>query len=143
LGAELAAGCGYRDVYEALGAGFGGRRGGNCGMEFLQQILGGEDEEEVDDSRDEEEVDDGGEEVAVMDFAAVDVRDEVAEVWLADDGSEEGIDDFFSQRGDDGRECGSDDDGDSKVDDVATQNEIAESFEHVVNLLGQSCRRHG
>jgi hypothetical protein len=63
------------------------------------------------------------------------VADEIAEVWLADDGAEKGIDDLFSQRSDDGRECGSDDDSDSKIDDVATQNEIAESFEHVVSLL--------
>jgi hypothetical protein len=135
LSAELAAGGGYRDVAEALGAGLGGRGGDDCGMKFLQQVLGGDDEEEVDDAGDEEEVDNGGDEFSVLDGTAVEVADEVVEVGLADDGSEERVDDSFSQRGDDGRECGSDDDGDSKIDDVATQNEIAESFEHVVSLL--------
>ena len=138
--AELAAGGGYGDVAKALRAGFSGRRSDNCGVEFFKQVLGRDYEEEVDDGSDEDEVDYGGEEVAVADLAAVDVTDEIAEVGLADDGSEEGIDDLFSQRGDDGRKCGSDDYGDSKIDDVATQNEIAESFEHVVSLLGQSCR---
>ena len=140
MGAELAAGCGYGDIAEALRARFGGRRGDNCGVEFFKQVLGWNYEEEVDDASDKDEVDDGGEEVPVTDFAAVDVADEIAEVGLADDGSEERIDDLFSQRRDDGRKCGSDDYGDSKIDDVATQNEIAESFEHVVSLLGQSCR---
>ncbi len=96
LGAELAAGGCDWDVAEALGQGLvaGGRP---RGMEFLEEVLGGEDEEEVDDGGDEEEVDDGGEEVAVADLASVDVADEIAEVGLADDGSQERIDDLFCQ----------------------------------------------
>jgi hypothetical protein len=135
LGAELAAGGGYGDVAEALWAGFGGRRFNYCRVKFLEEILGGNDEEEVDDGGDQNEVDDGGEEVAIVDLAAIDAADEIAEVGFANDGSEKRIDDFFGQRGDDPRKCCSDDDGDSEINDVATQNEIAESFEHEVSLL--------
>ena len=135
LGAELAARGGDGDVAEALGAGLGGYRFGYRRAESFQQILGGDDEEEVDDGSDKQKVDDCGEEVTVEDLASVDVAFEIAEVGLADDGSQERIDNFFSERGDDGREGSADDDGDSKINDVATQNEIAESFEHEVSLL--------
>ena len=41
---------------------------------------------------------------------------------------------------DDGGERGSDDDGDGQVDHIATQDEVAESFEHEFILLeGSSC----
>jgi hypothetical protein len=129
LGAELAAGGGDGDIAEALWAGLGGWGSGH-GMELLQQVLGGEDEEEVDDGGDEKEVDDGGEEVTVTDLASINVADEVAEVRLADDGSQKWIDDLFCQRGHDGGEGGSNDDGHGQIDYVATQDEVAESLEH-------------
>src|SRR5215469_1274382 len=130
LGAELAAGGGDGDVAEALRAGLGGRRGGHFGVEFLQEILRGHDEEEVDDRGEDEEVDDGGEEVAVADLASVNVADQVAKVGLAYESSEKRVDDLFGERGDDCSEGGTDDDGHSQVHDVATQNEVAESLEH-------------
>ena len=43
LSAELAAGGGYRNVAEALRAGFCGWGGDDCGMEFFKQILGRDD----------------------------------------------------------------------------------------------------
>jgi hypothetical protein len=135
LGAELAAGGGYGDVAEALWAGFGGRWFHNRRVKFLQEVLGWEHEKEVDDGGDEYEVDDGGEEVAVADLAPVNVADEIAEVGLADDGPKKGINNFFGKRRDNPRKCSSNDDGDSEINDVATQNEIAESFEHEVSLL--------
>jgi hypothetical protein len=128
LGAELAASGGDGDVAEALGAGLGGWRRDYCGVEFFQEVLNGQYEEEVNDAGDEEKVDDRGEKVAVLDYAPVDVSNQIPKVLLADDGSQQRTDDLFSQRGDDSCECGSDDDSDSEIDDVATQNEIAESF---------------
>ena len=84
LSAELATFGGGGDVAEALRAGFhGGLRG--RWIELPDEVLRGQDEEEVDDRSDEEEVDDGGDEGAVLDLASVDVSDEVVEVWLADD----------------------------------------------------------
>ena len=92
LGAELAASGGDGDVAEALWAGLsGGRR--SRGMELLQEILCGQDKEEVDHGRDEQEVDDCGEEVAVTDLATVDVCDRITEVRFADDRAKEGVND--------------------------------------------------
>ena len=87
LGAELATLRFDWDVAQALRAGFCYRRRWS-GMELSEQVLGGQDEEEIDDGGEDEEVDDGGEEVAVADLASVDVTEEIAEVGLADDGSQ-------------------------------------------------------
>ena len=86
LGAELAALRLDWDVAQAFGAGFCYRRRW-CGVELFEEVLGGQDEEEIDDCGDQQEVDDGGEEVAVADLASVDVTYEIAEVRLADEGS--------------------------------------------------------
>jgi hypothetical protein len=142
LGAELAAGGGEWDIAEALWAGFCGRRGWR-GVVFLEEVLGGEDEEEVDHGGDEEEVDDCGEEVTIADLASVDVADEVAEIGFADDGAKERIDDFFSERCDYTGEGSSDDDGDCEIHNVATQNEVAESLEHECLLEILTCMERG
>ena len=140
LGAELAASGCDGDVSEALRAELGGWWCDSDWREFFQKVLSGDHEEEVDYGGDEEKVDDGGEEVAVADLASVDVTDEIAEVGFADDRPQERIDDLFCQGGHDGGERGSDDDGDGQVDHIATQDEVAESFEHEFILLeGSSC----
>ena len=87
LGAEFAAGCGEGDVADAVGAGLSGGYFGCGWVEAFEQILCGEDEEEVDHAGYEQEVDDGGDEGAVFDLAAVEVGGEVVEVGLADDGA--------------------------------------------------------
>jgi hypothetical protein len=135
LGAEFAAGCRDWDIAEALGAGLGGRWFSNRGVEFFEQVLGWDHEEEVDDASEDQEVNDGGEEVAVSDLASVDVRHEIAEVGFSYDGSNQRTDDFFCQCGHDAGERSSDDDSDGQVDHVATQDEVAESLEHEVILL--------
>ena len=132
LGAEFppCGGCG--DVADAVRAGLG------CGwffygwVEALEEVLRGEHEEEVDHRGDEQEVDDCREEAAVLDLAAVDVTDQVVEVGFADDGAEQGIDDVGRERRDDAGEGRADDHGDGEIHDVAAQDEVAKSLEHVL-----------
>ena len=59
------------------------------------------------------------------------MSDEVAEVWLTDKGTKQGINNLFSQCGHNTGERGTDDDSDSKVHDVAAQDEVAKAFKHV------------
>src|SRR5580658_3304823 len=101
LGAEFAASSSHRDVTKALRAGLCGWRRGD-GVEFLQEVLDRQHEEKVHDTSDEQEVDDCGQKVAVADLAPVDVTDKIAKIWLADDGSQKRVNDFFCERGDDG-----------------------------------------
>ena len=129
LGAELAASRVDRDVAEALRAHLGGW-GREDGIKFFDQVLRRDDEEEVDHGSEDEEVDYRGEEVTVVDLAAVDMADEVAEVWLADKGAEQGVDDLVGQGGNDAGEGGADDDGDGEVHHIAAQDEVTKAFEH-------------
>ena len=46
------------------------------------------------------------------------------------DGAQKRIDDFFGQCRDYPGKCSSNDDGDGEIHYVATQNKVAESFEH-------------
>jgi hypothetical protein len=102
-------------------------------MELFDEILGWQDEEEVDDGGEDEEVDDGGEELSVFDgsvWTAGSMKDEIVEVRLSDKGAEQRTNDIGGQCGDDRCEGSSNDDGDGEVHYVATQNEVAESLEH-------------
>ena len=135
LSAELAAGGGEGDVAEALSAGLGGDGlGCGCSLEFGDEVIGGRNDEEVDDRGQHEEGDEGVEEVAVGDCASVDVEDEGGEVWFADYGCDEGSDDVFDERVDDGAEGCADDDGYGEVEDVAAEDEVAKAFDQG-NLL--------
>ena len=92
------------------------------------------DEEEVDDEGDDEEVDHGVEEIAVLDGRVVDGADKIGEVGLTYDGGYKRSDDVFDERFGDSCESRADDDGDSEVDDVAAQDEVAKAFDHVASL---------
>ena len=139
LRAELAAAGSDGDVAEALRAGLGGRwRGCFRAFEFLQEVLRGQNENKVDDPGEQDERDCGVEEVSVFNFAAVDGPYEGGEVRLAYDGGDEWGNDVADERGDDCGEGSADDDGDGEVHNVAAQNEITKTFEHVLppNLNG-------
>ena len=142
LAAELAAAGGQGDLGEALGAGF--VRGGFGALDAGEQLLHGKDEEEVDDEGDDEEVDDGVEEVAIFDGRLMEGEDEIGEVGLTYDGSDKRGDDVFDERFGDSCESRADDDGDSEVDDVAAQDEVAKAFDHVASLgfvgVHETCR---
>ena len=132
LRAEFAAVSGGWDLGEALGAGF--VSDGFGAFDAGEQLLHREDEEEVDDEGDDEEVDDGVEEVAVFDGCVVDGDDEIGEVGLTYDSGDKRSDDVFDERFGDRSEGRADDDGDSEVDDVAAEDEVAKTFDHVASL---------
>lgn len=132
LSAELAAGCRKRDVGEALAAGLGGDGVGS--LEPRHQVIGRRDDEEVDDESQKEEADGGVEKVAVLDDAAVDAQGEGREVRFPDDGGDQWVDDVAHKRCNDGAECGANNDGDSKVEDIATKDKISKSLNHSVDL---------
>jgi hypothetical protein len=128
LAAELAAVGGRRDLGEALGARFVG--GGFGALDAGEQLLHWKNQEEVDDAGDDEEVNDRRKEAAVRDRCAVDIADQAFEVGLAYSGGEEWSDDVFDEGFGDVGEGGTDDDGDGQVDDVATKDEVAKTFNH-------------
>ena len=128
LGAELAAFGGEGDVGEALGAGLVGYMNG--ALDLGEEVVERNDDEEVDDGGNDEEVDGGVKEAAVFDGCAVEGGGEAGEVGGVDGGGDELHDDVFGQRGDNRAEGGTDDDGDSEVDNVAAQDEVAKALKH-------------
>jgi hypothetical protein len=131
LRAELAAGGRDRDVAEALRAGLCGGNFDCRRVELPEQILRGQNQQEIHNSGDDEEVDDGGEEGAVFDLAAMEIEDEAVKAGLANDGTNQGADDVGGKCGDDGAERCANDDGDSQIHHVAAEDEIAKTFDHV------------
>src|ERR1700734_2612293 len=128
LCAELAASCRRRYVAEALRAGLRRRRWRCRRVEFLKQILRRQHQEEVHHGRNQKEVDDRCEKRPIFDLATVHIRHEVVEVWLADDRSQQRVDDIGGQSGDDRSERSADNYGDSQIHHVTAQDEIAKSL---------------
>lgn len=128
LTAKLAAGCSERDIREALSTGLGGN--GFGALHLCHKVVGGHNDEEVDDESQQEEPDRSVEEVAILHDSAVDVQGQRGEVGLADYGSDERVDDVAHEGGHDRTEGCPDDDCDGEVEDIATKNKISESFNH-------------
>lgn len=127
--AVRAARCFLGNVAQALRAGARTRWRRGFG-EFLEQSGEWQDKEKVDGGRNEDESDHGIQKIAVSDFAAVNGEDQCGKIRLAHNGGQQRIDNVLHQRIDDGSEGRADYDGDSKVNYVATQKKIAESFDH-------------
>lgn len=131
LGAVGTALGGKRNFAQTFGAGFEGRRRIGCGLlEPGLERVQGQNNGEINHGTYDEKRDDGVEETAYFDVAVAYVDDDVAEVWLADGGGDEGIEDIAHQGCDDGIEGRADDDGDSQIDNVAAQNKVSKTFEH-------------
>lgn len=116
------------DVALALRAGLGG--GWRRRIELLQEILGRENKEEVDDARHQDEIDDGRKEIAITDFASVYMGDEEAKVGLADKRAEKRVNNLFHKRVHNGGKRRTDDDCNCEVHHIAAQDEISKTFQH-------------
>jgi hypothetical protein len=120
---------GGRNVAEALGTGFGGRRGGGYRfLELIQQRIQGENDQKIYRGRDQQERDERVEEVAILDLSAVDIKDQRGEVRLVDDGRDQRGNDVGHQRSDNGAESSADYDGYGEVDDIAAKDEVSKAF---------------
>lgn len=104
-------------------------------------------DEDEDTERDDKEIDDGLEEITVLDADADTITEpvwnrdvEVGEIDTTDNHPDDWHDDVVDESGDDFSECGTDDDTDGEVDDVALVDEFGKFFHDfrlfAMNLCG-------
>ena len=119
--------CGQGNIRKALLAGL--CRGRFRSLNTRQQLLDWQHEEEIDHKGDDQKVDACGQEGAVLDRRRTDGEDEGGKIRLASNSTNQRTDDIIDQRFGDSRECGTDNDGDGQVDDIAAQDEIAKALD--------------
>jgi hypothetical protein len=128
LGAQQVA-----DLGEQLDVGGLGRAGLLAALAPLLEVVEREHDQEVDDRGDDEEVDrrrDHRRDVDVRALLAGHDLDAESGALRRCDRVDERLQDALGERRDDAAERRTDDHGDGQVDDVASQDEVLESFEH-------------
>src|SRR3954464_3979644 len=126
-GTEGALACGGGDRRQAFRAVLGRRRLVRGGLVTLHQVGDRHDDEEVDDRRDDQEREQRVNKKAVSKVRAVDVEEELAEVGLPSDRRDQRRDEARRERRHECAERGPDEPRDGEIDDVAAQQELAET----------------
>ena len=133
-GAAAAFGEQVADLREQLDVRRLGRAGLLAALAARLEGVQRQHDHEVDDRGDDQEVErrgDHGREVDVGGLLALDELDAEARAGRRGHGVDQRLDDARRERRDDGRERGADDDRDREVDDVAAQDEVLETLDHV------------
>lgn len=127
-----AAGCGERDLAEALQALFGGRIGGlgGRGTRTIHEQVHRLHHKKEDRRGREQESGERVQKVAVQKNAAVDRERQLGEIRYFDDGTDERRQDIFHQRLHHRAEGRSHHDADRQIDDIAPEQKLFEFREH-------------
>lgn len=139
VNAALVLGQEVTDLGEQLIGGRGRSILWDAGTALLQfvQLVHRDDEDEVNNQRDDEEVDCGGNDRTEVNKGSLvsGANLEAQALYFGGaQGSDDWVDEVIGERGNDRGECGTDDNRDGELDDVATHDEVFKALEHMSAL---------
>src|SRR5579875_2249692 len=123
---------GNRNVAEAFWTRLGLWNLGPRRKELCHEFIDGQNKEKIYRGGDQQKRNYIIQKSPVLDLSAVDIQNEVREIWLSDDRRNEWIDDVFDQGIHNRGKCSTDHNGHCQVYNIATENKLPKSFQHEV-----------
>ena len=110
---------------------------GSRTLESREKLVDRQDHEEIDGRCIDHEGDEGIDEITVHELAAIYSKHEAGKIRLGKDCSDQRCNQIFDQTAHDCRKRSTDHDADCEIDDIATQNEITKSFNHMIGKVNE------